>query len=47
MENGLLFIDLTQPVPQEESKKIEITDSSRKKDKNLINLNLKKKKYDE
>lgn len=47
MENGLLFIDLTQPVPQEESKKIEITDSSQKKDKNLINLNLKKKKYDE
>ena len=47
MENGLLFIDLTQPVPQEESKKIEITDSSKKKDKNLINLNLKKKKYDE
>ena len=47
MENGLLFIDLTQPVPQEESKKIEISDSSRKKDKNLINLNLKKKKYDE
>ena len=47
MENGLLFIDLTQPVSQEESKKIEISDSSRKKDKNLINLNLKKKKYDE
>ena len=47
MENGLLFIDLTQPVPQEESKKIEISDSSKKKDKNLINLNLKKKKYDE
>ena len=47
MENGLLFIDLTQPVPQEESKKIEISDSSRNKDKNLINLNLKKKKYDE
>ena len=47
MENGLLFIDLTQPVPQEESKKIEISDPSRKKDKNLINLNLKKKKYDE
>tara|TARA_B100000941_G_C28362012_1_gene477545 strand:- start:28 stop:501 length:474 start_codon:yes stop_codon:yes gene_type:complete len=47
MENGLLFIDLTQPVPQEESKKIEISDSSKKKDKNLINLNLQKKKYDE
>ena len=47
MDNGLLFIDLTQPVPQEESKKIEISDSSKKKDKNLINLNLKKKKYDE
>ena len=47
MENGLLFIDLTQPVPQEESKKIEISDPSKKKDKNLINLNLKKKKYDE
>ena len=47
MENGLLFIDLTQPVPQEESQKIEISDSSKKKDKNLINLNLKKKKYDE
>ena len=47
MENGLLFIDLNQTVPQKKSKKIEISDPSRKKDKNLINLNLKKKKYDE
>tara|TARA_B100001057_G_scaffold298940_1_gene299078 strand:+ start:987 stop:1328 length:342 start_codon:yes stop_codon:yes gene_type:complete len=47
MENGLLFIDLIQPVSHEESKKIEISDSKSEIDKNLINLNLKKTKEDE
>ncbi len=47
MENGLLFIDLIQPVSHEESKKIEISDSKSEKKKNLINLNLKKTKEDE
>lgn len=44
IENGLLNIDLVQPVSQEQSKKIEIKDSSLKASKkNLINLNLQKK----
>ena len=44
IENGLLNIDLVQPVSQEQSKKIEIKDSSLKvSKKNLINLNLQKK----
>ncbi len=44
MENGLLYIDLLQPISHDESKKIEINDTNTKKDKNLINLNLKKSK---
>ena len=44
MENGLLYIDLLQPISRDESKKIEINDTNTKKDKNLINLNLKKSK---
>tara|TARA_B100001057_G_C22446502_1_gene793306 strand:+ start:167 stop:634 length:468 start_codon:yes stop_codon:yes gene_type:complete len=44
IENGLLNIDLVQPVSQEQSKKIEIKDSSLNvSKKNLINLNLQKK----
>lgn len=43
MENGLLYIDLLQPISQDESKKIEIKDTNTTKEKNLINLNLKKK----
>ena len=46
IENGLLNIDLVQPVSQEQSKKIEIKDSSLKvSKKNLINLNLQKKEW--
>ena len=41
MENGLLFIDLLQPVSHEESKKIEISDSSVNKKEKLISLKLK------
>ena len=37
MDNGLLSVDLSQPINSEESKKIEIKDSS-KKNNNLINL---------
>jgi HSP20 family molecular chaperone IbpA len=37
MDNGLLSVDLSQPINSEESKKIEIKDSSKKNDK-LINL---------
>ena len=41
IENGLLNIDLIQPMPQEESKTIEISDVSKKnKKQNLINLNV-------
>ena len=43
MENGLLYIDLLQPITHDESKKIEINDSNTNKDKNLINLKLKEK----
>ena len=43
MENGLLYIDLLQPITHDESKKIEISDSNTNKDKNLINLKLKEK----
>ncbi len=46
IENGLLNIDLVQPVSQEQSKKIEIKDSSLNvSKKNLINLNLQKKEW--
>ncbi len=45
MENGLLYIDLLQPVSHEESKKIEISDPKSEK-KNLISLNLKNKQSD-
>jgi HSP20 family molecular chaperone IbpA len=37
MDNGLLSVDLSQPINPEESKKIEIKDSSKKNDK-LISL---------
>lgn len=37
MDNGLLSVDLSQPINSEESKKIEIKDSSKKNDK-LISL---------
>tara|TARA_B100000287_G_C20591880_1_gene764586 strand:+ start:950 stop:1411 length:462 start_codon:yes stop_codon:yes gene_type:complete len=37
MDNGLLSVDLSQPINSEESKKIEIKDSSKKNNK-LINL---------
>ena len=33
MDNGLLSVDLSQPINSEESKKIEIKDSSKKNDK--------------
>ena len=37
MDNGLLSVDLSQPINSEQSKKIEIKDSSKKNNK-LINL---------
>ena len=38
MENGLLFVDLTQPINNEESKKIEIKDKKNKIKDKLISL---------
>ena len=38
MDNGLLFIDLSQPINNEESKKIEIRDKNNKIKENLISL---------
>ena len=38
MDNGLLFVDLSQPINNEESKKIEITDKNNKVKDNLISL---------
>ena len=38
MENGLLSVDLSQPINTEESKKIEIKDSSKSNNEKLISL---------
>tara|TARA_B100000524_G_scaffold310124_1_gene186320 strand:+ start:282 stop:740 length:459 start_codon:yes stop_codon:yes gene_type:complete len=38
MENGLLFVDLSQPINNEESKKIEIKDKKNKIKERLISL---------
>ena len=38
MENGLLSVDLSQPINSEESKKIEIKDSSKPNNEKLISL---------
>ena len=38
MENGLLSVDLSQPINSEESKKIEIRDSSKSNNEKLISL---------
>ncbi len=38
MDNGLLFVDLSQPINNEESKKIEITDKNNKIKDKLISL---------
>ena len=38
MENGLLSVDLSQPINSEESKKIEIKDTSKKENEKLISL---------
>ena len=38
MENGLLFVDLSQPINNEESKKIEIKDNKNKLNDKLISL---------
>ena len=38
MDNGLLSIDLTQPINNEESKKIEIKDKNNKIKDKLISL---------
>ena len=38
MENGLLFVDLSQPINNEESKKIEIKDNKNKVQNKLISL---------
>ena len=38
MENGLLFVDLSQPINNEESKKIEIKDKKNKVKDKLISL---------
>ena len=38
MENGLLFVDLSQPINNEESKKIEIKDKKNKVKDRLISL---------
>ena len=42
MDNGLLFIDLSQPINNEESKKIEIKDKNNKIKENLISLGKEK-----
>ena len=38
MENGLLFVDLSQPINNEESKKIEIKDNKNQINDKLISL---------
>tara|TARA_B100000003_G_C10805246_1_gene320497 strand:+ start:44 stop:502 length:459 start_codon:yes stop_codon:yes gene_type:complete len=38
MENGLLSVDLSQPINSEESKKIEIKDTSKSNNEKLISL---------
>ena len=38
MDDGLLFIDLTQPINNDQSVKIEIRDTKKKKKANLISL---------
>ena len=38
MDDGLLFIDLTQPINNDQSVKIEIKDTKKKKKTNLISL---------
>ena len=38
MEDGLLFVDLTQPINNDQSVKIEIKDTKKKKKANLISL---------
>ena len=38
MDNGLLFIDLSQPINNEESKKIEIKDKNNKVNDKLISF---------
>ncbi len=38
MENGLLSVDLSQPINSEEAKKIEIKDSSKSNNEKLISL---------
>ena len=38
MENGLLSVDLSQPINSEESKKIEIKDSSKPNNEKFISL---------
>ena len=40
MENGLLFVDLSQPINNEESKKIEIKDNKNKIKDKLISLEM-------
>ena len=40
MENGLLFVDLSQPINNEESKKIEIKDKKNKIKDKLISLEM-------
>ena len=40
MENGLLSVDLSQPINSEESKKIEIKDSSKSNNEKLISLEI-------
>ena len=41
MENGLLYVDLSQPIINDKSKKIIIKDGKANINKKLINLNLK------
>ena len=38
MDDGLLFVDLTQPINNDQSVKIEIKDTKKKKKSNLISL---------
>jgi len=38
MENGLVFVDLSQPINNEESKRIEIKDKKNKLKDKLISL---------
>ena len=38
MDDGLLFVDLTQPINNDQSVKIEIKDTKKKKKENLISL---------